>query len=623
MTAKKSWTKSFFIGSWNVINFTRRFFFNLLFIFIVVALILAISSTDSEELSVPKNSALVLNLNGDLVIQKQWIDPAEQVINEALGQSEDNPEILVKDVVKVIKNAKEDRRIEALVLSLGGLRSAGFDKLKLVADAIDDFKTSEKPVYAIGDYFGQTQYYLAAHADEIYLNPMGAMIIEGYGRYRMYYKEALEKLKASTHVFKVGKFKSAIEPFIRDDMSEEAKEANLTWMNALWNQYKEDVASARDMDMQNFDETFEDIVSKMSAVEGDFGQYALQNGWVDALKSKHEFRQQMIELLGEDDSESGYASIDFNRYLSIISPPIPKLPSDKDQIAIVVAKGIILDGTRKAGEIGGDSTAALLRKARLDDKVKAVVLQVDSGGGSAFASEVIRNEVDLLKAAGKPVVASMSTLAASGGYWISASADKIIAEPSTITGSIGIYGMLMTYENTLGYLGLNTDGVSTTDIASINVAPTMGLAQGFKDVLQMNIERGYARFIGLVAKERNMTLEQVDAIAQGRVWIGSQALELGLVDALGDLQDAIDAAAELASLSDFVTEYVVQELSPKDQFWQDILKGTAEFIASFDIQRQPSPLLQMVSSVDKELAKYGKLNDPLATYAMCIECELN
>lgn len=623
MTEKRSWTKALFIGTWNVLNFSRRAFFNLIFIAIIVAIFIAIGSADKEELSVPSSSALVLNLNGDLVIQKRWVDPAEQVINEALGQEDDNPEILVNDLVKVIENAKQDKRIEALVLQLGGLRSAGFDKLTLVAQALEDFKTSEKPIYAIGDYYGQTQYYLAAHADNVYLNPMGAMILEGYGRYRLYFKDAIAKLKASTHVFKVGKFKSAIEPFLRNDMSQEAKQANLAWMNELWKQYKEDVAAARNMDMSNFDESFDRVIEKMQAVDGDFAQYALQNGWVDGLKSRNEFRQEMVELLGETDDDKGYASINFDRYLSIISPKIPTLPSDKSQVAIVVAKGTILDGVKKAGEIGGDSTAALLRKARLDDKVKAVVVQVDSGGGSAFASEVIRKEIDLIKAAGKPVIASMSTYAASGGYWISASADKIYAEPSTITGSIGIFGMLMTYENSLGHIGVNTDGVSTTEIASINAAPTMGLAQGFKDIIQMNIEKGYKRFITLVSNERGMSLEEVDKIAQGRVWIGTQALELGLVDALGNLQDAIDAAAELAELEDYAVEYVKQSLSPQDQFWQDILKSSADIIASFGIEHKTSPLLQMVNSVDKELKKYGQLNDPLATYAMCLQCELN
>jgi len=623
MTEKRSWTKSFFIGTWNLLNFTRRFFFNLIFIIIVVGIVIGINNSGSDELTVPNNSVLVLDIRGDLVIQKRWVDPSEQLINQAFGQEEENPEVLVKDVVKVISNAKADRRIKALVLNLSGMRSAGFDKLKLVASAIEDFKTSEKPVYAMSDYYGQNQYYLAAHADHLYLNPMGAMVLEGYGRYRLYFKDALEKLKASTHVFKVGKFKSAVEPFLRNDMSEEAKEANLAWMNQLWAQYKTDVASARNIDMTNFDETFESILTKMQTAGGDFAEYALQNGWVDGLKSRNDFRLEMIELLGAADNKLGYESISFDKYLSIISPRLPKMASQKDQIAIVVAKGTILDGEQKAGNIGGETTSALLRKARLNDKVKAVVLQVDSGGGSAFASEVIRKEIDLLKAAGKPVVASMSTYAASGGYWISASADKIIAEPSTITGSIGIFGMLMTYENSLGYLGVNTDGVATTEIASINAAPTMGLAQGFKDLIQMNIERGYERFINLVATERNMTPEAVDKIAQGRVWIGTQALELGLVDALGNLDFAIESAAQLAEMTNYDVEYIQEELSPKDQFWQDIMQSTTDVITSMDINPKHSPLLNMVNRVDKELAKYGQLNDPLATYAMCLQCELN
>lgn len=620
MSEKKSWTKSFFIGSWNVINFTRKFVLNLIFFIILIAVLVGISNSSGEKATVDKSSALVLNLTGNLVIEQQYVEPAAKFAAEAFGQATDNPEILVRDLVKVINNAKEDKRIKALVLQLGGLGGGGLDKMRLVAAALVDFKTAGKPIYAMGDYYGQNQYYLAAHADNLYLNPMGAMIIEGYGRYRMYYKEGLEKLRASVHVFKVGKFKSAVEPFLRDDMSPEARLANETWMNELWSQYKSDVAIARSMDISNFDEKIEQLLPKFESVNGDFAEYALQNGWVDGLRSRNEFREEMVALLGEADNKRGYNIVSYQKYLGLITPQIALPESSKDKVAIVIAKGTILDGTQKPGTIGGDSTAALLREARLDDKVRAVVLQVDSGGGSAFASEVIRKEVDLIKAAGKPVVASMATYAASGGYWISASADEIIAEPSTVTGSIGIFGMMATFERTLEYVGVRTDGVGTTEIAGMS--PTRALSPGIKQIIQMNIERGYERFINLVATERGMTAEAVDKIAQGRVWIGTQALELGLVDKLGNLQDAIESAAALAELEDYDTKYIVKTLSDKELFWQSLLTGAASVFSGLDIEPKTSAFQEILAKVDADLKQFTQLNDPLATYAMCVECQV-
>ncbi|MFT7258363.1 MAG: protease-4 [Glaciecola sp.] len=621
MSEKKSWTKSFFIGSWNVINFTRKFVLNLIFFIILIAIIIGISNSSGGKIIVPKSSALLLNLSGNLVIEQQYVDPAEKFAAEAFGQGTDNPEILVRDLVKVINNAKEDKRIKTLVLQLGGLGGGGLDKMRLVAEALTDFKTSGKPVYAMGDYYGQNQYYLAAHADKLYLNPMGAMIIEGYGRYRMYYKEGLEKLRASVHVFKVGKFKSAVEPYLRDDMSPEARLANEAWMNELWSQYKSDVAIARNMDVSNFDEKLDQLIPKFESVKGDFAEYALQNGWVDGLRSRNEFREEMVALLGEADTKEGYDTVNYEKYLSLITPQISLPESAKDKVAIVIAKGTILDGNQKPGTIGGDSTAALLREARLDDKIKAVVLQVDSGGGSAFASEVIRKEIDLIKAAGKPVVASMATYAASGGYWISASADEIFAEPSTITGSIGIFGMMTTFERTLEYVGVRTDGVGTTELAGMS--PTRGLSPGVKQIIQMNIERGYERFINLVATERRMTAQAVDQIAQGRVWIGTQALELGLVDKLGNLQDAIEAAAGLAKLEDYDTKYIARTLSDKELFWQSFLAGTASIFSGLDVEPKTSAFQEILAKVDTDLKQFTQLNDPLATYAMCIECQVD
>lgn len=619
MTANRSWTKSFFLGLWSFLNISRKVFFNVVFIIIIVGIIIAFSS-DSGKIIVPQNSALVLKLQGDIVIQERAVDPFEEFMQEAFNQRDENPEVLLRDIIFAIDNAKEDKRIKALVLDLHEMNNAGLDKLSRINNAITRFKESGKPVYAVGDYFSQAQYYVASHADQVYINPMGWMLLEGYGRYRTYIKSALDKLKATTHVFRVGTYKSAIEPYIRDDMSEPAKEANQAWLDALWNQYKTDVAAARNFPVENFDERVEVFMKKFEQADGDFAQYALDNGWVDGIKTREDVRQELVSVVGEDESKIGFNNILFENYLKVIKPPFPIINNGTDKVGVIVAKGTILDGKQRPGTIGGDTTAELLIKARLDDSIKAVVLHVDSPGGSAFASEIIRQEVENLKKAGKPVVAAMSTYAASGGYWISASADEIWAAPSTITGSIGVFGMLMTWENTLDYLGVHTDGVGTTDFAGLSV--TRSLDPRIGNIIQTSVEHTYDQFLSIVANNRNMPVSDVDAIAQGRVWIGEQAKELGLVDNLGYVEDAVQAAARLASLEHYDTKYVERTLSPKEKFWKEFFGQSAQFFSKAHFAGSDSQLMSLVNELVSKFDKVAKLNDPKGTYAYCLACEL-
>lgn len=620
MAARGSWTKSLFIGLWTVLNFSRKLFFNVIFLAIFGGLVVAIVSQDDDPLTVNADSALFLTLNGKLVIEKESIDPFEQFLQESLGSEPENPEVLVRDVVKVLENAQKDRRIKALVLDLQGLTGGGLDKLRTIATAIDQFKTSEKPVYAIGDYFSQEQYYLAAHADQIYLNPMGGLMFEGYSRYGMYFKDMLDKLKVTTHIFRVGTYKSAVEPIMRNDMSDEAKEAEKQWLNGYWAQYKKDVAQARGIDESNFDETLQGLLDKFEAAGGDFAQYALDNKWVDALKTREEVRAELTALVGEDDNPYGVNYTSFNTYLKVVNPPMPFVDHNMDRVAIVVAKGTILDGNQKAGTIGGDSTARLLRKARMDDNVKAVVLQIDSPGGSAFASEVIRQEIIELQRAGKPVVASMSTYAASGGYWIAASTDRIIASPSTITGSIGVFGMFMTYENSLDYLGIHSDGVGSTELTGFSVVRP--LAPEFGEILQRNVENTYGNFLSMVSSARGMTVEEVDSVAQGRVWLGSDALELGLVDQLGTLDDAIVAAAELSELDKYDTYYVQRTLTAQEQFWKEFFGQAMTFVGKWQFAHADSALVNEFKRVLRDFSAVSRLNDPKGTYVLCLPCDV-
>ena len=620
MAAKGNWTKSLFIGLWTVLNFTRKLFFNVIFLVIFVGIIIAITSQEDDQLTVKANSALLLTLNGQLVIEKESVDPFEQFLQDAMGSEPDNPEVLVRDVVKVIENAKQDRRIKALVLDLQGLSGGGLDKLRTVARAINDFKTSEKPVYAIGDYYTKEQYYLASHANHVYLNPMGSLLLDGYGRYGMYFKDFLEKLKVTTHIFRVGTYKSAVEPLIRNDMSEAAKEAERKWLDGYWQQYKEDVAAARGIPLSNFDETLEGLLAKFEQAGGDFANYALQNNWVDALKTREEVRVELTGLVGENEDNHGVNVTNFNTYLKVVNPPLPSINSDIDKVAIVVAKGTILNGNQKAGTIGGDSTARLLRKARLDENVKAVVLQIDSPGGSTLGSEIIRQEVLELKNAGKPVVVSMSTYAASGGYWIAANADRIFAGPSTITGSIGVFGMFMTYENSLDYLGIHSDGVGSNELAGFSAVRP--LAPEFGQILQRNVETSYGNFLSLVSNARDMTVDEVDDVAQGRVWIGTDALELGLVDELGTLEDAVNAAAEFAALENYDTFYVQRTLSAQELFWKEFFGQAFTFVGKWQFANSDSALINEFKRVLGEFSIFNELNDPMGTYILCLQCQV-
>ncbi|RJE77573.1 signal peptide peptidase SppA [Pseudoalteromonas citrea] len=615
-----------FKGLWHGLNFSRRLILNLLFLGIIVALIVGISS-DSEEIIVDENSVLRLNLKGSLVEELTYIDPFDAALNDATSANDQPKEILLDDVIRVIKQAKDDERIQVLLLDLKHLRGGHLDKLRTIADTIDEFKESGKKVLAHGAYYSQGQYYLASKADTISLHPYGGIEIRGYASYPLYFKEALEKLKVTQHIFRVGTFKSAVEPFIRNDMSDSAKEANKLWLNELWAQYKQDISVARQFDSSNFDETTENYLSKMEQVKGDYAQYALENGWVDALKTDQELQQELVELVGKNKSGKSFKQISFAKYLSYITPPVDFVNPVTEKVAVIIARGNIVDGKQKAGTIGGESTAALLKRARLDDKVKAVVLRIDSGGGSMFASEIIRNEVLAIKDAGKPVVASMGSVAASGGYWIAASANEIWASPSTITGSIGVFGLFMTFENALNDLGIYSDGVATTELNDISLS--RGVNPQLAQVFQLGVENAYDKFIGVVADSRGLEKAAVDKVAQGRVWTATQAKEFGLVDNLGNKQDAISAAAKLANLDFYDVITIEQTLSEKEMLLREIF-GNAMVKETLSALAPQSNLLKLVernlgqvsTDLERHLSTLSNMNDPNGIYTQCVTCQI-
>ncbi|MCG7585392.1 signal peptide peptidase SppA, partial [Photobacterium sp. OFAV2-7] len=491
-----------FRAIWKLISFTRQLILNLIFLFVIGLLFFAFNQS-GEQPALPKEAALVLDLSGPIVEQRTYINPIDQLASNALGHPPVQENVLF-DIVDTIRAASTDNRITGLVLNLKGMAETNLTKLRYIAKAVEEFKQAGKPVYAVGDNYKQSQYYLSSYADKVFMSPDGGVLLTGYGSYTLYYRSLLEKLDVNTHVFRVGTYKSFVEPYTRDGMSAQAREANTVWLNQLWGAYTADVAKNRHIDAAALTPELNQFVKQLKAVNGDFAKLSLEMGLVDELINRPLLNQKLIEQFGSD-GENSFNQISYYDYQpTLFSNDLPS----PNQVAVVVASGAIVDGKQRQGTVGGDSTAALLREARLDDDVKAVILRVDSPGGSAFASEVIRSEVDALKLAGKPVVVSMSSLAASGGYWISSSADKILAQPTTITGSIGIFAILTTFEKGLEKMGVYSDGVGTTPFSGVGV--TRELPKGVAEVFQLGVEHGYQRFIGLVSQHRNMSLAQAE-----------------------------------------------------------------------------------------------------------------
>ncbi|GJL90559.1 signal peptide peptidase SppA [Hyphococcus sp.] len=581
-------------------------------------------NADTVSVSIPDEAALVLDPNGMIVEIAEDVNPLEVLREEAYGISEPS-QIEVHDLVNVIRAAKDDKRIKGLVLDLGamGAASSSASKLHYLADEIVKFKESGKKVVAVGDFYSQDQYLLAANADEIYMNDYGNVLIYGYGSYGTYVKSFLEKLKITSHVFRVGTFKSAVEPFLRDDMSPEAKEANVAYLTKLWGDYAESVESARGLAPGAIADYANNMSALMESVDGDFGKAAVKAGLVDELLSRAEMNKKLVDEFGKSKDGKSYKKVSFKRYLT--SLPKPNDGSNPN-IVVITAAGTIVDGEAPTGRAaGGDTIAAQLKKAREDDNVKAVVLRIDSPGGSAFASDIIRDEILAIKAEGKPVVASMGSLAASGGYWIAAAADEIWASPTTITGSIGIFGYFNTFENTAAELGVYVDGVGTTALSPILATGIGPLPESAADILQQSTENGYDRFLTIVGEGRGLEKDYVDSVGQGRVWIGERALELRLVDKLGSYDDAIKAAAALAKLE----KYDVVDMKEKRTTFEMFLSNLSETsLAAIGVNRNGGKefaahgaVAQLVRAAEAQVKFFSEFNDPNAAYARCMTCE--
>ncbi|EFB2839181.1 signal peptide peptidase SppA [Escherichia coli] len=604
----------FFKWTWRLLNFVREMVLNLFFIFLVlvgVGIWMQVSGGDSKETA--SRGALLLDISGVIVDKPDSSQRFSKLSRQLLGASSDRlQENSLFDIVNTIRQAKDDRNITGIVMDLKNFAGGDQPSMQYIGKALKEFRDSGKPVYAIGENYSQGQYYLASFANKIWLSPQGVVDLHGLATNGLYYKSLLDKLKVSTHVFRVGTYKSAVEPFIRDDMSPAAREADSRWIGELWQNYLNTVAANRQIPAQQVFPGAQGLLDGLTKTGGDTAKYALDNKLVDALASSAEIEKALTKEFGWSKADKNYRAISYYDYAL-------KTPADNgDGIGVVFANGAIMDGEETQGNVGGDTTAAQIRDARLDPKVKAIVLRVNSPGGSVTASEVIRSELAAARAAGKPVVVSMGGMAASGGYWISTPANYIVANPSTLTGSIGIFGVITTVENSLDSIGVHTDGVSTSPLADVSI--TKALPPEAQQMMQLSIENGYKRFITLVADARKSTPEQIDKIAQGHVWTGQDAKANGLVDSLGDFDDAVAKAAELAKLKQWHLEYYVDEPTFFDKV-MDNMSGSVRAMLPDALQAMlPAPLASVASTVKSESDKLAAFNDPQNRYAFCLTC---
>lgn len=597
-------SRGFFSRMLAVIDAMRRWIVNLLFLFFFGFVVFSIYS--AFRLEVPQGGALVLMPEGRVVEEYTAVDALTQLSASGLPQ-----ETLLQDLIDTVDYARNDDSINVMLLLLDDLEHIGLAKGLEFSEALQRFRESGKEIVAMAGNYDQDSYFLAAQADQVLLHNMGGVSIEGFAVVRNYLRDALNKLKLKIHVFKVGSYKSAVEPLLRDDMSEEAREANRGWLEPLWDLYRDRIVAARNITVNDFDYYVNNIDRVLAGSGGDAAQAALDYGLIDGIVSRPALSRLMAEQVGWDE-EGYFKQVYYRNYLRF--KRAVSLPDSDAGVGVIVASGNIVDGEQPAGTIGGDSLARLVRQARLDDSIKAVVLRIDSGGGSAFASEVIRGELEALQQAGKPLVVSMSSMAASGGYWIAAGADEIWASPATLTGSIGIFGAFPTAEKLLNEMGVHTDGVGTTAVAG-KLRIDRPLDPIIARAIQRSIEHGYQRFINVVAEGRGKLPEQVKPIAEGRVWSGMDAHELGLVDRLGGLEGAVASAAQLAGLKDDRHRLLRLPLSPEEELLRWI--SEAGFASHGWLPAPVSALLQRWLPTINTLPL---LNDPRGVYAQCLLC---
>ena len=598
---------------WRVLDFLRRFL-HLLLMLMVLVLVFAIFSR--TPVIVPRTAALVVVPTGTLVEQLQG-RPIDRALNEAGGDGE--TQTLVRDLTRAIESAADDGRIQALVLDLDRMDGGGLVKLQEVADALATFRQSGKRVVAYGSGFDQTSYFLASQADEVYMHPLGAVFLQGFGYYRAYFAEAAEALSIDINVFRTGEHKSYHDYLIRQDMSDAEKQEIRVVLDQLWRSYRDSVAAARGIPADELQRIADDYLDLLRGQNGDMAILAQQAGLVDELLTSPELEQRMIAIVGADEKSGSYNQIDHRAYLAALEQSPERQRGS--EVAIIVASGNILPGDQPPGTVGAESFSELIRTARERDDIAAVVLRIDSGGGSQFASDLIYEELRLLRESGKPVLTSMGDLAASGAYLLSIGADEVWARPDSLTGSIGVTAMLPTFDRALDRLGVNIDGVGTARYTG-DLSPLRSLSPEAAEILQISVDASYQHFIRQVADARGLSPGDVEAVAGGRVWTGRDARRLGLVDKLGDLDEVVAAAAARAGLGDdYRINFLEQELSIEESLTLELLTG---FVRTPLLSSRPAVagwVERLASGLDRELGGLFALRDPRDLYYHCF-CRL-
>jgi protease-4 len=601
---------------WSAVDTSRRFVINFIFLLLVIILLNALFSSD--KLKIEDKTALILNFKGQLVEQHAG-SASDAFIAEVQGENKRSTQL--RDILTVIDAASKDPKINNAVLMLDGMQGAGLPMLREVAAALERFKASGKKVIAWGSSFDQRQYFLAAHANEVYMHPMGNVMLSGFGGYRNYYKDALDKIGVTVNLLKVGTFKSAAEPYIANGPSPASSEAEAFLYNAMWKLYTDGVEKARKLPAGAIMESINNLPEMLKAANGSVAQFAVNAKLIDGLKSRDELRQMMLGLGAKDEQTKSFKQVSFDDYLQAQNHF-----SFGPAVAVIVAEGEISEGNAPPGAIGGMSTANLIRKAREDDQIKALVVRVDSPGGSAFGSELIRQELELTRKAGKPVVISMGNVAASGGYWISMSSDEVIADAATITGSIGVYVIFPTVDKVVEKIGVRTAGTTTTWMSD-SFNPLRPMNPKFGEVIQLGVENIYSEFTTKAAVARKTTPEKIDAVAQGRVWTGEQAKERGLIDRIGSYQDALKSAATLAKLgNEYRVTYIEREPSKFDRFFSMFEDGATKAAAraineQFKVAVAPSGIPPAAATeMIKDLAWLADLRKENRSYMVMAHC---
>jgi protease IV len=600
----------------NGLTRTRLILSNLFFFgFLLLALILLFSGVPTPQ--VPERGALVLNPEGSIVERRSSVDPIQQWLapQSVLGETE------LGDLLETLRHARDDDRIPMVVLDLDDLQFVSLAHANAIADALGAVRDAGKEVVAYGSLYDQQTYLMVSQADAIYMHPLGQVMLPGYSINQLYFKDLLDKLGINVHIFQAGRYKDFIEPYMRSDMSADSREANRELIDELWRSYADRVMDNRRLEADRFRRYTQSYPDALTEADGDFARLAVEYHLVDELLTPDQARARIADAVGRS-KRGDFNGIGFRDYLQAVNATKSAASGDA-QIGVITAQGPVMMGDELRGVIASDRLVQMIRQARDDDTVRALVLRLNTPGGSAFASEIIRQELELTQLAGKPVVVSMGPVAASGGYWIAATADAIFAEPTTLTGSIGVFGILPTFEESLSAIGVESDGVRTSDLSPMDLLS--GLSDASAQIMQAGAEHTYQRFTNLVARGRDMTPEQVENVAQGRVWLGTRALNLGLVDALGGQAEAISRAAELANLTEYGVRTIAPAMTPRERLLQQLFGGSVAAsvgTAALGWFGDGSVLPGWLRQVDEARRLALTLNDPRHAYALCLTCRV-